>query len=83
MLFRSEEMDIHPKNKKIVGHRLALLAKGHIYGEKILCDAPMFSKYKKVKAGIELYFTNADGGLDVCGGKDAVGKKKRMIPFIY
>ena len=63
-----EEMDIHPKNKKIVGHRLALLAKGHIYGEKILCDAPMFSKYKKVKAGIELYFTNADGGLDVCGG---------------
>lgn len=63
-----EEMDIHPKDKKTVGHRLALLARRHIYGENILCDAPVFLRSKKTENGVELYFRNAEGGLKVCGG---------------
>ena len=39
-----EQRDIHPKNKKIVGERLAILARGTVYNEDILCSAPIIEK---------------------------------------
>ena len=63
-----EQFDIHPKNKKVVGERLALLALGHIYGKDVLCDAPRLSDVERNEAKITLTFTNADGGLVVRGG---------------
>lgn len=58
-----EQMDIHPKDKRIVGHRLALLAFGHIYGRDILCDAPEVSQVRRDGKKIELIFAHAGEGL--------------------
>ncbi|GFZ27379.1 sialate O-acetylesterase [Lactobacillus corticis] len=53
--------DVHPKHKRVVGERLALMATGKIYGEDILCEAPEFVEAKRTSEGIDLYFANADG----------------------
>lgn len=48
--------DIHPKEKMEVGRRLALLARGKVYGESILCEAPHILSAKRKDATIELTF---------------------------
>ena len=53
--------DIHPKNKLAVGERLALLARGHVYGEDLLCDAPEMEKITKCGDQVEVVFRHADG----------------------
>jgi len=53
--------DIHPKNKKDVGHRMALLAKKYIYGENILAEAPVVKSAEKAEAGLCISFENAEG----------------------
>lgn len=62
-----EEFDIHPKDKKVVGERLALLALGHVYGKDLLCDAPMLLKTRREANRITLTFANAQGGLQLKG----------------
>ncbi|MDF2513979.1 MAG: hypothetical protein K0S04_3845 [Herbinix sp.] len=55
------EWDIHPKQKKPIGNRLALLARGHIYEESLLCDPPEFKEAKRVEEGIRIEFHHSDG----------------------
>lgn len=55
------EWDIHPKYKKPIGMRLALLARGHIYGENLLCDPPEFHAAKRLSEGIRIEFHNCEG----------------------
>lgn len=62
-----EQMDIHPKDKKVVGERLALLARGHVYGETLLCDAPAAEQVRRDGQCVEITFANADGGLTLKG----------------
>jgi sialate O-acetylesterase len=53
--------DIHPKHKKPIGTRLALMARGHIYGENIISDPPEFLNAKRIQNGIRINFQYAEG----------------------
>ena len=59
--------DIHPKRKKEVGERLALLARGLIYGEDILCESPEFTGGEREGNRIRLHFSHTGSKLHVNG----------------
>ena len=61
--------DIHPKEKMEVGRRLGLLARGHVYGEDILCDAPRAKKAGWDGSVITIELDNA-AGLRIDGESD-------------
>lgn len=62
------EYDIHPKHKKTIGTRLALMARGHIYGENIMCNPPEFLNAERSLEGIKINFQYSDG-LHIKGDK--------------
>lgn len=62
-----EEYDIHPKEKRTVGNRLALLAMGHVYNENILCDPPVVTRAVFEKNQIQIVFEQAGDGLYIEG----------------
>lgn len=53
--------DIHPKEKRPVGHRLALLAKKYIYGEELLADAPQALGAEREGDTVRIHFQNGAG----------------------
>ncbi|OGD23016.1 MAG: hypothetical protein A2W03_04555 [Candidatus Aminicenantes bacterium RBG_16_63_16] len=56
--------DIHPRNKKDVGHRLALWARARTYGEKDLVPSGPMYKSKVVEGGtVRIGFDYVGGGL--------------------
>lgn len=62
-----EACDVHPKNKRVVGERLALLARGHVYEEKILCDAPVAKDISVRLAQLWITFDNVGVELAIRG----------------
>jgi sialate O-acetylesterase len=61
--------DIHPKNKREVGRRLALSALANTYGRKIEGSGPWYRSMEATPAGIRLTFDHATGGLMTRGGR--------------
>lgn len=61
--------DVHYPNKKPVGERLALAARGTVYGEKLVYSGPTYvsAKFQADKAIVS--FTHLGGGLVVHGEK--------------
>ncbi|EOB3584479.1 sialate O-acetylesterase [Vibrio vulnificus] len=55
------ETDIHPKVKKPIGQRLALLAQQHVYNQDILSEAPRFTIVERKSDSICIEFEHADG----------------------
>ena len=54
--------DIHPRNKKPVGIRLANIALKDVYNvTKAVVNGPLYKSFKPVGSTITVYFDNADG----------------------
>ena len=68
-----DALDIHPRNKRDVGHRLALSVLGQVYGQKVVCSGPLYEDMDVEGNAIRLRFAHVHGGL-------MVGAKKGMIP---
>jgi len=67
------EKDVHFPNKKPVGERLAIAARGIAYGEKIEFSGPIFESAKIEGGKATVSFTHVGGGLTVAGGGDLKG----------
>jgi sialate O-acetylesterase len=63
-----EAKNIHPKDKQIVGQRLALWARAEVYGEPIPHAGPLLAGHEIRGNEVMLSFTHTDGGLVARGG---------------
>ncbi len=64
-----EANDIHPKDKKVVGERLALCALAYHYGRRVVASGPTFASAERLPGALKLHFNHTDGGLVVKGDK--------------
>lgn len=78
-----DKKDIHPKQKRPVGERLALLARGKVYGEDILCEAPQLQNVEVEDGRLLLRFQHAGEGLAIKGKKlnalEIITDKKKIV----
>src|SRR5208283_3885024 len=61
--------DVHPKDKKEVGERLALVALARHYGKNVPYSGSRFASVERLPGALKLAFTHTDGGLVVKGDK--------------
>lgn len=58
-----EEKDIHPKEKREVGRRLALLALRDVYGKDVVASGPTVKSVQTLGDSLVVTFDNVAGGL--------------------
>jgi sialate O-acetylesterase len=68
-----EDDDVHPREKREVGRRLALLALGEVFGEDIVSSGPLFRSARRVGNSIRVEFAHTGGGLVGLGGAPLTG----------
>ena len=61
--------DVHPKDKKEVGERRALVALAKHYGKNLSYSGPRFASVERLPGALRLTFTHADSGLVMKGGQ--------------
>ncbi|WP_371193763.1 sialate O-acetylesterase [Glaciecola sp. SC05] len=83
-----DESDIHPRNKQVVGDRLAKLALRDTYHRDILADSPQLQDFQIIKDKVYLQFMydnglqSKDGGALSCfeiAGEDQVFYRARAV----
>lgn len=76
--------DIHPRNKKDVGRRLARLALARTYDQKIVDSGPVFVRAVREGDGFRVSFTEIHRGLiaplNTLGGFELAGEDKVFKP---
>jgi sialate O-acetylesterase len=81
-----DSLNIHPRNKKLVGERLALWALHNEYGKKdIVYSGPLYKSMKVDGNKIRIRFDFVDGGLIAKDGKELneftiAGDDKNFVP---
>lgn len=65
-----EAKDIHPKNKQVVGERLALWALAKDYEKHITYSGPLYQSNKVLDGAIQITFDHAGKGLESRDGGD-------------
>lgn len=60
---------IHPKNKKPIGDRLAMLALKNVYGHELMAESPLVDSYSIEGNTIAITFENAGAGLKAREGE--------------
>lgn len=68
-----DAQDIHPRDKRTVGERLARLARAHIYGEDIEASGPVLARAQRQGSEVRLEFDHAEGGLRSAHGSSPSG----------
>jgi len=64
---QGEEDDIHPREKREVAHRLALLARRDVYGEDVIASGPRPAEVEFAGTEARMRWTEVAGGLEVRG----------------
>jgi sialate O-acetylesterase len=78
--------DIHPKNKRDVGKRLAAIALHNVYGKNIVSSGPLYQGMKISGNQVTVTFTNTGSGLVAKGsdgklsGFEVAGEDKIFYP---
>jgi sialate O-acetylesterase len=65
--------DVHPRNKKDVGHRLALWALAKTYNQRIAYSGPLAKSVQRKGAALVVTFDHADEGLKTSDAKPPTG----------
>ena len=68
-----EKKDVHPKNKREIGRRLALAALAVAYHQKVAYSGPVYQSMKVDGDRIRIQFTGSDRGLATAGGEPLTG----------
>jgi sialate O-acetylesterase len=79
-----DPVDIHPKNKQVVGQRLALAARAIAYGEKIEYSGPLLRQVVRDNLTLRIWFDHASRlttkGGDVVRGFEIAGADGKFFP---
>ena len=68
LMDEGERKDVHPKNKRPVGERLARLARSMMYGEELVPAGPVLDSHETKDEAVLLRFRHAGEGLQSRGG---------------